>query len=98
MATDTVAYNAFAETSSYTAKFGATVLYKAAYTRDNIGRITSRNETIGGATTSYTYTFDQAGRLTDVTKGSSSVASYTYDSNSNRLTATTPSGTVNGYL
>ena len=96
MATDTVAYNAFAETSSYTAKFGATVLYKAAYTRDNVGRITSRNETIGGTTTSYTYTFDQAGRLTGVNKGSSTVATYAYDSNSNRLTATTPSGTVNG--
>ena len=95
MANDTVIYNAFAETSSYTAKFGTTVLYKAVYTRDNVGKVTRLSETIGGATTSYTYTFDQADRLTDVKKGSSSVASYAYDSNSNRLTATTSSGTVN---
>jgi RHS repeat-associated protein len=95
-AKDTVTYNSFAETAAYTAKLGTAILYKAAYTRDNAGRITSVKETIGGATTTYSYTFDQAGRLTGVKKGSSSVASYTYDNNSNRLTATTPSGTVNG--
>jgi RHS repeat-associated protein len=93
---DTLTYNAFAEPSVHTAKFGTAVLYKAAYTRDNTGRITSLKDTIGGATTSYTYTFDHAGRMISVKKGSTTIASYTYDNNSNRLTATTPSGTLNG--
>lgn len=92
---DTLTYNTFAEASAHTAKFGTTVLYKAAYTRDNIGRITTLKDTIGGATTSYAYTFDHAGRLIGVKKGSTTIATYTYDNNSNRLSVTTPSGTVN---
>lgn len=99
-AKDTIAYNTFAQASAYTAKEViagvTTVLYKANYTRDNIGRITTLKETIGGKTTSYGYTFDNAGRLVSVKKGSATIASYSYDNNSNRLNATTPSGTVNG--
>jgi YD repeat-containing protein len=93
---DTLTYNAFAEPSVHTAKFGTAVLYKAAYTRDNIGRITTLKDTIGGTTTSYTYTFDHASRLISVKKGTTTIASYTYDNNSNRLTASTSSGTLNG--
>ena len=93
--TDTFTYNTFAEPSAHTSKHGAAVLYKAAYTRDNMGRIVGLKDTIGGATTSYAYAFDNAGRLQSVKKGSTTVASYSYDDNSNRLSLTTPSGTVN---
>lgn len=93
---DSFTYSAFVETAAYTAKHGTTVLYKAAYTRDNLGRIVGLKDTVSGATTSFSYGFDNAGRLTQVKKGSATVASYAYDSNSNRLSATTPSGTVNG--
>ncbi len=95
-AKDTLVYSTFAEPSAYTAKHLTSVLYKVNYTRDNIGRITTLKETIGGATTSYAYTFDAAGRLTGVKKGSATIASYAYDNNSNRLSSTTPAGTVNG--
>ena len=95
-AKDTLAYNTFAELKTYTAKHLTVVQYKVIYTRDGVGRITGLKETIGGTTTSYAYTFDAAGRLTGVKKGAATVASYTYDSNSNRLSATTASGTVNG--
>jgi RHS repeat-associated protein len=93
---DAFVYSTFAEPTSYTAKLGTVVLYKGAYTRDALGRITTLKDTIGGTTTTYVYTFDHAGRLTAVKKGTATVASYTYDSNSNRLTATTPAGTVSG--
>jgi RHS repeat-associated protein len=92
---DTFTYNTFGESSAHTAKHGTAVLYKAAYTRDNIGRVIGLKDTIGGVTTSYTYTFDTAGRLTGVKKSSSAIASYSYDNNSNRLSITTPSVTVN---
>jgi RHS repeat-associated protein len=93
---DTITYNAFAEQAAHTAKHGTTVLYKAVYTRDNIGRIVTLKDTIGGTTTSYGYTYDNAGRLITIKKGSTTIAGYVYDTNSNRLSATTSSGTVNG--
>ncbi|MBZ5550264.1 MAG: hypothetical protein LAO22_20285 [Acidobacteriia bacterium] len=93
-AIDSIAYSIYAEPTAHTTKFGTTVLYKANYTRDNIGRITKLKDTIGGVATTYTYTYDSAGRLTTVKKGTATIASYSYDSNSNRLSVTTPSGTV----
>jgi RHS repeat-associated protein len=95
-AKDTIAYSTFGERKTYTAKHLTAIQYKVLYTRDGMGRITVLKETIGGATTSYTYTYDAAGRLTGVKKNGASIATYTYDSNSNRLTATTSSGTSNG--
>lgn len=94
--TDSIAYNTFAEPTSYTAQFGATILYGANYTRDKIGRVSGVTESIGGTTTAYTYTFDKAGRLTAVKKGATTISSYAYDHNSNRTSATTSAGTVNG--
>jgi RHS repeat-associated protein len=93
---DTYTYNTFAEPTAHTAKFGTAVLYKAAYTRDNLGRITILKDTIGGATTTYAYTYDSAGRLTTIKKGTAIVAAYAYDNNSNRVSLTTAAGTVNG--
>ncbi|HSE99073.1 MAG TPA: RHS repeat-associated core domain-containing protein, partial [Blastocatellia bacterium] len=60
------------------------------------GRITQKVETIGGATSTYDYSYDLAGRLIQVKKNSVTVATYTYDSNSNRLSFTGPGGTING--
>ncbi len=93
-AKDTSAYSEFAELKAYTAKYGNAVQLKAAYTRDNLGRITSLSETVGGKTTTYGYTYDNAGRLTNVKNGSSTTATYAYDSNSSRSSITTPSGTI----
>jgi RHS repeat-associated protein len=94
--TDSIAYNTFAEPTSYTAQFGPTILYGATYTRDKIGRISAMIETIGGTTTAYAYTFDKTGRITAVKKGGVTVSSYVYDQNSNRVTATTSGSTVHG--
>src|SRR5207249_4166446 len=66
------------------------------YTRDKLGRISQKTETIGGVTDTFVYTYDTAGRLTDVTKNGAVVSHYTYDSNGNRLSLTDATGTVNG--
>jgi RHS repeat-associated protein len=93
--TDSRATNAFKELTSYTAKYTTTALYSSVLTRDNIGRVLTNTETIGGVKTVYTYVYDVTGRLTTVKKNGAVASSYTYDSNSNRLTATTSAGTVN---
>jgi RHS repeat-associated protein len=63
-------------------------VYAITYTRDQLGRITQRVETIDGSTTTYGYVYDLAGRLAEVQQNGSTSASYTYDSNGNRLSAT----------
>ncbi len=55
------------------------------YTHDDLGRIREKTETIGGSTHVYDYTYDPAGRLTDVTTDSVPTAHYDYDTNSNRI-------------
>jgi RHS repeat-associated protein len=94
--TDSLAYDTLGELTGYTAKHGTTVLYSEKYTRDADGRISGKTETIGGKKNAYTYNYDVSGRLTGVKKNGAVLSSYTYDSNSNRLTATTSSGTVTG--
>jgi RHS repeat-associated protein len=95
-ATDTRTYDTFGELTGYNATYQASALYNVTFTRDADGRITSKTETIGGKTNSFTYGYDAAGRLTTVTENGAALSAYTYDSNSNRLTATTASGTVSG--
>lgn len=94
--TDTRTYNTFGELTGYTAKYKATALYAVTYTRDADGRIASKAETINGRTTTYVYTYDKAGRLTGVSQNGTTSSTYGYDTNSNRLTATTASGSVTG--
>ena len=57
-------------------------------TRDQAGRITQKTETINGTTTTFDYTYDDNGRITDVKRNSTLVEHYTYDPNGNRLTET----------
>ncbi|TLY22777.1 MAG: RHS repeat protein, partial [Nitrospirae bacterium] len=71
-------------------------VFDVSYTRDKLGRVTQKVETIGGVTDTFVYTYDTAGRLTDVTKNSALLSHYSYDSNGNRLSATDATGTVNG--
>ena len=93
-ATDTRAYDSFGEPSGYTASYGAAPLYSLKFIRDADGRITSKSETIGGSTNSFVYGYDLAGRLVKVTENGTNVDSYSYDSNSNRVKAVSPSGVV----
>lgn len=53
-------------------------------TRNNNGRITTKIETVNGATSDYIYTFDPEGRLLTVKKDSTLVEEYRYDLNGTR--------------
>jgi len=95
--TDTYTYNTFGELSTYQPSYGGSPQLKVQYTRDTLGRITQKTETIGGTTTTTVYGYDPAGRLTNVTQDGTLVAHYDYDGNGNRLAVTRPgTGTVSG--
>jgi RHS repeat-associated protein len=87
-------YNTVGELTSASTVAGTTGLYSVNYTRDLIGRIASKTETIEGQTTTYDYTYDLAGRLIEVSKDNVVVSTYSYDSNSNRTGGTTVSGPI----
>ncbi len=88
LVTDSWNYNAFAEPSTYAAAFDGTALYATEYTRDKLGRITHKVETVDGAAVTSDYAYDLAGRLDTVTVDGVLIAEYAYDSNSNRVAVT----------
>jgi YD repeat-containing protein len=85
--TDILGYDGFGEVATYQASNGGTAILAVQYTRDNLGRLTQKTKTLGGVTTTYIYTYDTAGRLTEVKQNGVSVSTYTYDQNSNRVGA-----------
>lgn len=87
-ATTSIAYNTFGERETETVAYGVTVQYGATYTRDLLGRITSKQETIEGVTITYDYVYDLAGRLIEVKTVGTITAAYGYDANGNRTEGT----------
>jgi RHS repeat-associated protein len=82
--TDSYTYNGFGEVSNYLAKYATAEIYKTDFTRDKLGRITQKVETIGGSTHTYDYAYDIAGRLIEVKQNGVVQSSYGYDDNGNR--------------
>jgi len=87
-------YDVYGYLASYTATYTPTsgspvVLYSYSLTRDIGSRISGKTETIQGVTDTYSYSFDTAGRLTQVLKNGSAYSSYVYDTNGNRSSGTT---------
>jgi RHS repeat-associated protein len=95
-ATDARSYNTFGELTEYSASYGGSALYTVTFTRDADGRVSGKTESIGGVTNTFKYTYDKSGRLTDVQENNTTVSTYSYDTNSNRLEAITSSGTAKG--
>ena len=83
-----IAYNLFGEAETDTATYGGTAQYQASYTRDSLGRITQKQETLDSVTTTHDYAYDLAGRLTEVKANSATTATYSYDANGNRSEGT----------
>jgi RHS repeat-associated protein len=94
--TDSFAYDAYGDLRSYAASFTANVLLSVQYSRDALGKITSKTETLAGNTLVYEYGYDVRGRLTDERKDGTLLAHYDYDSNGNRV-AETVSGRLGTY-
>jgi RHS repeat-associated protein len=95
--TDSFSYNGFAEPMTYSASFGGQALYSVTYTRDGLGRIDSRTETIrrtGSGTDSPAptfYKYDALGRLFRLCADSNCntiLQQYNYDADGNRLGGT----------
>jgi RHS repeat-associated protein len=59
-------------------------LYAVSYMRDKIGRITEKQETLEGVTSSTAYSYDLASRLETVAQDGVEIIRYQYDSNGNR--------------
>jgi RHS repeat-associated protein len=93
---DTATYDTFGGLANYTTKTGATTLFAITITPDALGRVSHKDETIGGTLTGYDYTYDTRGRLTDVKKAGVLVSHYDYDANGNRLAGPT-SGAIGTY-
>src|SRR5262249_38803290 len=95
--TDSLSYDAFGDLATYQAVFNATTLFDLVDTRDALGRLVQRVETIQGVSHTLDYAYDPAGRLTQVKRDNVVVATYGYEANGNRLSFTGPGGgTVNG--
>ncbi len=89
-------YSSFGELSGMTASVSGSPIFTTSYTRDKLGRIVTKEETIEGVTTTYDYHYDPAGRLDEVKQDGVVTASYGYDLNGNRLAKTTPLGSEAG--
>jgi len=92
--TDTFGYNSFGEVLTYSAAYSGSNLMLVQSSRDAGGRVDHKSETISGTTHAYTYTYDLAGRLTDVARDGAAPSHYGYDTNGNRTAYTGPGGTI----
>ena len=79
-------FSGYGELDSVSYVVGSSTPYHYALTRDGAGRITRKQETVSGGMDTYDYAYDDAGRLTGVTKNNGLVESYSYDANGNRQT------------
>jgi len=84
--TDTWDYNSFGELQSYVASQNSAQIFATTFTRDKLGRIETKTETVDATTDTYVYDYDDAGRLEGVEKNGLEIARYTYDFNGNRET------------
>jgi RHS repeat-associated protein len=92
--------NGFGEPVHYNATVGAQSVYRVDVARDALGRISTRSETLLNAdgttsSASLAYTYDAAGRLTDVVTASGT-HHYDYDLSGNVLRRTTGGGETLG--
>ena len=90
---ETYGYNAFGEMASRTLNGPGGTIYAAAYVRDAAGRIVQKQETIGGVTDIYDYSFDALGQLVQVKRNAVVSETYVYDPNGNRTSATVGAST-----
>jgi RHS repeat-associated protein len=94
--TDTKSYNQFGEVQDSEVHSTTAQLLREHYERDKLGRIETKVETIGAQVRTFNYSYDVNGRLWQVMIDGTVVATYEYDSNGNRSSKTTPSGTEIG--
>jgi len=93
---DELTYNTFGETTVYVARYGSTEIFRQQFTRDLLGRVNQKVETVEGTTNTYDYYYDASGRLTTVKRNGVTSSTYAYDSNDNRLSKVSSNDTISG--
>lgn len=96
LVTETMEYSDYGELASSVATVGGTPALSFTYLRDDLGRITEKTETRSGVSRVFGYSYDAAGRLTQVTEDGDVVESYGYDANGNRTSSLNAAGTFAG--
>jgi RHS repeat-associated protein len=86
----------YGQLASATATHAGTPLYRAAFVRDALGRITRREETLAGGSRVDEYEYDTSGRLARVLVDGVESARYEYDANGNRTRAGSRIATFDG--
>ena len=81
-------YNHFGELETYAALYDGASIFSQHFSRDKLGRIIEKTEKKEGVTTTFSYSYDLAGRLTEVLKDGLAEEYYEYDLNGNRTLAT----------
>jgi len=92
--TSASAYSGFGEPANIWYAVSGNTVFAQAYTRDALGRIVEKQETVDGVTTVFEYVYDTAGRLIEVIEDGVTTAQYSYDANSNLISEATPTSTV----
>lgn len=104
--TDIRTNNEFGEITQYAATVATTPMWTVTYTRDDVGRISQKTETLAGylptdfgytllsQTTTSAFNYDATGRLADVWRNGTPTLHAEYDANGNRVTLSTPAGTT----
>ena len=85
--TTSQSYNGFGELAALGANFQNQAAFSQTITRDPLGRIQHLSETVGTAASEVDYTYDNLGRVTEVTRNGV-VTDYAYDTNGNRTSVT----------
>ena len=93
---DSRSYSTFGELGTYTANVSGSPVFSTTFTRDKLGRITQKVETISGVTTTLDYAYDTTGRLQEVKTNGAVTATYGYDTNGNRTSYVAPGVNVTG--
>ena len=86
-------YSEFGELSELHARTSADLL-RVQYTRDDLGRITQAQEALQGTTATHDYAYDLLGQIVEVRMNGVVSATYSYDSNSNRIGLVSAAETV----
>jgi RHS repeat-associated protein len=85
-------HNGRGEILADTVRNGSVILSLATFTRDSLGRILTKADSLNGSRTNWRYHYDLAGQLDSVWANGSLNAWYGYDSNGVRLRGTGISG------
>jgi RHS repeat-associated protein len=91
---DALSRDTYGDAATYIGNFSGNPIFGEAFTRDGGGRIIKLVQSLYGTSTTLEYGYDARGRLQTVTKDGTEVASYRYDSNGNRISVTTPGGSL----